>query len=96
MSAQLEERIPQLARGVRFRKTSEGRGVLLVPEGIIKLNATAAAIVELVDGTRSVREIAASLAQRYTADESAILADVEQLLNELVARTRVELAPQVT
>ena len=52
--------------------------VLLVPEGAVRLNASAAQVLELCDGARSVEEIAAALSQRYAAGEVA--EDVRELL----------------
>jgi pyrroloquinoline quinone biosynthesis protein D len=51
------------------------RPVLLYPEGAVLLNETGAAILELVDGKRTVAEIAAILGERYQADVSADVAD---------------------
>lgn len=46
--------------------------VMLYPEGVVKLNETAAAILLLCDGMRSAGDIAAELTQRYTnADVSS-------------------------
>lgn len=44
------------------------RPVLLYPEGAMFLNQTGRAILELVDGERSIGEICAVLGQRYSAD----------------------------
>jgi len=60
-----------------------GRAVLLYPEGAVLLNDTGRAVLELVDGRRTVREIAAILGERYQADVSA---DVVQYLSDLAAR----------
>ena len=76
---------PRLAPGARLRRDEvRGRTVVLVPEGALALNATAAAVLELCDGTRTVAEIVAALAERYTGGE--IAADVEELLARLAAR----------
>ncbi len=40
--------------------------VLLYPEGVVKLNETAAAILQLCDGTKSAKEIIAELNKKYT------------------------------
>jgi pyrroloquinoline quinone biosynthesis protein D len=39
--------------------------VLLVPEGLLVVNATGAAILELCDGERSIATIIAELSTRY-------------------------------
>lgn len=43
--------------------------VLLYPEGIVKLNETAAAIIEAATGARSVRAAVADIAARYGRDD---------------------------
>lgn len=60
------------------------RHVLLYPEGMVALNPTAAAIVGLCDGARSVADIVAALRQRYGAD--GIAQDVAALLDGLAAK----------
>lgn len=59
------------------------RRVLLYPEGAILLNDTAAEILELCDGTRTVSDIAAELGHRYDAD---VTQDVSDYLSQLVER----------
>ena len=44
--------------------------VLLFPEGVVKLNETAAAILQLCDGNRTATEIVAELGRKYSADVS--------------------------
>src|SRR6185312_14028412 len=51
------------------------RRVLLYPEGSILLNDTAAEVLALCDGERTIDEIAATLGERYAADvRAAVLA----------------------
>ena len=66
--------------------------VLLFPEGLLVLNETAAAILALCDGQRSVAQIAAELGARYSrpADQ-----DVLQLLNRLLQKRLVEVEAMV-
>ncbi len=78
---------PVLAQGVRFRRSADGQGLLLIPEGVVNLNDSAAAIIELVDGQRTVAEIAALLATRYGMDVAAIASDIEDLLQRLAIKT---------
>jgi coenzyme PQQ biosynthesis protein PqqD len=59
------------------------RPVLLYPEGAVLLNDTGKAILELVDGRRTVGEIAGILGDRYQAD---VAADVAQYLSHLAER----------
>ena len=59
------------------------RPVLLYPEGAVLLNDTGKAILELVDGRRTVRDIAGILGDRYQTD---VTADVTQYLSHLAER----------
>lgn len=60
------------------------RHVLLYPEGLVALNETAAAILKLCDGERSVERIIATLKLSYQAD--GIERDVAALLQALAAK----------
>jgi len=66
------------------------RPVLLYPEGAVLLNDTGAAILKLVDGQRSVGDIARVLSERYngagSADPTEILNDVTAYLSKLAAQ----------
>ena len=59
------------------------RPVLLYPEGAVLLNDTGKAIIELVDGRRTVAEIGEILSERYQTD---VRADVVEYLSHLAAR----------
>ncbi len=74
------------ARGVRLRREPDGSAMLLVPEGIVELNDTAAAALELAEGGRSLDDIVAALADRFDAPDDELRADVGALLDELVSR----------
>jgi pyrroloquinoline quinone biosynthesis protein D len=65
------------------------RHVLLYPEGLVALNDTAAAILQLCDGERPVDQIIATLKFRYRAE--GIERDVTALLQALAARGLVTL-----
>ncbi len=73
----------RLARGMRLRREPDGSATLLVPEGIVSLNETAAAVLALADGTRDDDDIAAELARRFDAPDGTIADDVRTLLGEL-------------
>ena len=66
------------------------RPVLLYPEGAVLLNDTGAAILKLVDGQRSVGDIARALSEQYngtgSADPTEILNDVTAYLSKLAAQ----------
>jgi len=58
--------IPRFRRGFRFQwEPVQDCYVLLYPEGMVKLNASAGAILNEVDGQRNVDAIVASLKQQF-------------------------------
>lgn len=63
------------------------RRVLLYPEGAVLLNETGAAVLELVDGKRTVGEIATILGERYQTDVSN---DVAEYLSTLEERELIQ------
>lgn len=80
------EQVPALRRGFRFQwEPAQGCHVLLYPEGMIKLNDSAGAILGEVDGVRSVAAIAADLQARFP-DAEGIAEDILAFLE--VARER--------
>jgi pyrroloquinoline quinone biosynthesis protein D len=87
-------RTPALAAGVRFRRAADGSAVLLIPEGVVSLNGSAAAVMELVDGRRTVGEIAEDLTRRYAADPAQMQADVAELLAQMTSKMWVVWAPE--
>jgi pyrroloquinoline quinone biosynthesis protein D len=57
---------PRLVTGARLRYDEvREEHLLLVPEGAVRLNSTAAEVLELCDGERSLDEIVGALATRY-------------------------------
>lgn len=75
---------PRLATFVRLQADpARGGMVLQAPERVLMLDEAAAATLKLVDGERTVAEIAALLAQDYDAPEAEIAADITALLEEL-------------
>ncbi|MEZ3500321.1 pyrroloquinoline quinone biosynthesis peptide chaperone PqqD [Pantoea sp. KPR_PJ] len=58
--------IPVFRRGYRLQwEAAQDSHVVLYPEGMAKLNETAAAILELVNGKESVAAIVATLDARF-------------------------------
>jgi pyrroloquinoline quinone biosynthesis protein D len=55
--------------------------VLLVPEGIVRLNPTAVAVLELCDGEREIDAIVVTLNERY--DGADVSDDVRGLVQAL-------------
>jgi pyrroloquinoline quinone biosynthesis protein D len=63
--------------------------VLLYPEGVVLLNDTGGAILDLCDGRRSIADVATVLQERYHRD---VTADVIEYLSQLVERELVRVA----
>jgi len=83
--------VPRLPRGVRMRFDDVRKAhVLLAPERAFDLDETAATVLELVDGTRSIASIVDELAARFDADRTVIEADVIEMLADLVGKRIVE------
>jgi len=76
--------VPKLPRHVRLKhdKTRD-RWVILAPERVLAPDDVAVMVLQLVDGSRSVTAIAATLAQTYNASPEVILADIIPLLQDL-------------
>ncbi|SEI96399.1 pyrroloquinoline quinone biosynthesis protein D [Azotobacter beijerinckii] len=86
MSEDILQKIPALRRGFRFQwEPAQDCHVLLYPEGMIKLNGSAGAVLAEVDGVRSVAAIVAGLRERFPEAEG-IEADILEFLE--VARER--------
>jgi pyrroloquinoline quinone biosynthesis protein D len=68
---------PRLRTGVRltFDRVRDTH-VLLFPEGVLVPNATAAAVLELCDGSSEIAEIAERLAERFRGVRAEDVADV--------------------
>jgi pyrroloquinoline quinone biosynthesis protein D len=75
---------PRLADGARLHYDEvRDEHVMLVPEGAVRLNETAAGVLELCDGQRTLEEIAAALSERYSGTD--VTDDVRELLDGMVA-----------
>ena len=76
---------PRLVTGARLRYDEvREEHQLLIPEGVVRLNPTAAEVLELCDGERSVDEIVATLAARY--DGADLAGDVRELVDAMTQR----------
>ena len=59
---------PAIAHGMRLQwEPAQEAHVLLYPEGMVKLNGSAGAILERCDGVRTVEEIVAELERTFGA-----------------------------
>ena len=76
---------PRLATGARLRYDEvREEHLLLIPEGAVKLNATAADVLELCDGERSLDDIVGALSARY--DGADVRDDVRELVDAMAQR----------
>lgn len=89
MSGFTPEDAPKLAARTRIRHDpARDADVLLFPEGVLVLNPSAAAILTLCDGARTVAEISATLAAQVGGTD--VTNDVVALLDRLAAKGLVE------
>lgn len=83
-------KIPALRRGYRFQwEPAQNCHVLLYPEGMIKLNDSAGAVLAEVDGARSVGAIIADLQARFP-DAEGIAEDILAFLEVAHERFWIE------
>jgi pyrroloquinoline quinone biosynthesis protein D len=76
---------PRLMTGARLRYDDvREEHVLLVPEGAVRLNPTAAEVLELCDGERSLDDIVGTLSARYEGADLG--ADVRELVDAMAQR----------
>ncbi len=83
--------VPRLPRGVRlhYDQVREAH-VLLAPERAFNVDGNAVAVLQLVDGKRTVGDIAGELATKYSADKIVIEADITRMLDDLIAKRVME------
>ena len=73
---------PRLVTGARLRYDDvRDEHILLIPEGVVRLNPTAAEVLGLCDGQRSLDEIVVTLCDRY--DGADLDEDVRGLVGAL-------------
>jgi pyrroloquinoline quinone biosynthesis protein D len=73
---------PRLVTGARLHYDAvRSEHVLLVPEGIVRLNPTAVAVLELCDGDRDIDAIVVALSERY--DGADVSDDVRGMVDAM-------------
>ena len=76
---------PRLVTGARLRYDEvREEHLLLVPEGAVRLNPSAAEVLELCDGARSLDDIVGVLAERY--GDADVHDDVQELVDAMAQR----------
>lgn len=82
--------VPRLRRGFRFQwEPAQQSYVLLYPEGMVKLNGSAGAILAEVNGSRTSTEIV-ELLERAFPEAGPLSADVEDFLAEATRQHWIE------
>ena len=83
---------PRLSPKARLRWDNvEKRHMLVFPEAALLLNETAAEILKLCDGERTIEQIVDTLAQQFVgADRTMIADEVTDLLTRLRTRGLLE------
>ncbi len=77
---------PRFGKGVKLRRDGDGSVMLLVPEGALVLNDSAAAALELVDGEHTLTEIVAAVVDRFEVSEQRARDDILELFERLEER----------
>jgi len=81
---------PAVARGMRLQwEPAQEAHVLLYPEGMVKLNGSAGAILSRCDGVRTLADIVADLERAY--DTSGLAEDVRAFVTMALEKRWLEL-----
>jgi pyrroloquinoline quinone biosynthesis protein D len=76
---------PRLVTGARLRYDEvREEHLLLIPEGAVRLNPSAAEVLALCDGERSLDDIVGALSARY--DSADVRDDVVELVDAMAQR----------
>ncbi|KPQ03041.1 pyrroloquinoline quinone biosynthesis peptide chaperone PqqD [Marinobacter sp. HL-58] len=76
------EQVPRLRPGFRFQwEPAQNAHVLLYPEGMVRLNDSAGAVLKEVNGERSVADIVTRLEQQFP-DAGSLENDVSDFLKD--------------
>jgi pyrroloquinoline quinone biosynthesis protein D len=81
---------PRFGKGVKLRHDGSGSIMLLIPEGALVLNASAAAALQLVDGARPLAEIVAAVAAQFDVTADRAGEDLFELFERLEQRGLVQ------
>ncbi len=79
-----DQSVPQLVRHARLRHDKvRDRWVLMSPEQVLMPDDTAVAILQKLDGTRTVTDVVTALATEYDAPADMVRADTLAFLQQL-------------
>ena len=86
-----ENIVPKFPKHVKFRfNKARKEWVILAPERLVKLDPIAVEILQLVDGEKTVKNIADKLSKKFNAPEETIIADVKEMLQDLSDKGFIE------
>ena len=89
MSGVTDAMKPAIARGMRLQwEPAQEAHVLLYPEGMVKLNGSAGAILSRCDGVRTVADIVADLERAY--ETSGLAEDVRAFVTMALEKRWLE------
>ena len=75
-----ENVVPKFPKHVKFRfNKAREEWVILAPERLVKLDPIAVEILQLVDGKRTVKNIANELSKKFKAPEDTIFLDIKEI-----------------
>jgi pyrroloquinoline quinone biosynthesis protein D len=77
---------PAFGKGVKLHHDRDGSVMLLVPEGALVLNRSAAAALELVDGDRTIAQIVEAVVERFDVAPDRAHEDLRDLFDRLEKR----------
>ena len=81
------DRVPVFRRGVKFRfDTVRDTWAVLAPERLFVPDEQAVEVLKLVDGARTLGDIAADLCARFDAPRDVVMADVATMLDDLAEK----------
>lgn len=91
MDAESASRVPRLRLGFRFQwEPAQNAHVLLYPEGMVRLNESAGAVLNEVDGQRSVADIVATLEKQFP-EAGSLMTDVWEFLKDAEQKSWIEI-----
>jgi len=92
LDTRLASVVPAFNRGFRLRHDAvRDAWVVLAPERLLLLDQIGAAVLQLVDGVRTVPDIVAALAVQFDAPATQIAGDVDTMLRDLQQQGAIRL-----
>lgn len=90
MSLSLDSK-PRLSQGCKLSEDANQNPVILIPEGIIKLQGTGLEILKCCDGKLTLSEIILNLQKKYQINEEKLTGEVHTFLTKLLEKKIVTL-----